>query len=126
MIQVWINKDETANAAALTEKLNALITEKSGTANLGDKTQRVLRGFLIFADPARQADAEKVAADKKPEKIAVAYITAEKKAQSDPYKLNAEGKNTVYLISGKKVMAKFVDLAAADFDKVTKAAADLK
>ncbi len=126
MIQVWISKDETANVAAIVEKLNALVAEKSGKSDLGDRTQRLLRGFVVFADSARQADADKVCADKKPEKISVSYLAADKKAESEPYKISADVKNTIYLISGKKVQAKFIDLTAADFDKVVKAAAELK
>jgi hypothetical protein len=86
----------------------------------------VLRGFVIFTDSARQADAEKVAADKKPEKISVSYLAADKKAESEPYKISADCKNIVYVVSGKKVQAKFVDLTAADFEKVAKAAGELK
>jgi hypothetical protein len=126
MIQVWISKDENANVAALVEKLNALVASKSGAADLGDKTRKLLRGFVVFADVARQADAEKIAADKKPEKISVGYLPAENRAESATYKVSPDVKNTVFVVSGKKVVAKFVDVTAADFDQVAKAAADIK
>ena len=123
MIQVWINKDEAANAAELAVKLNALVKDRSaGRVLSNDKLPDLLRGFVIFVDEARKDEAKKLIAAKQIEHSAVAYIPAAKREES----VNGHGippnvKNVVYVINESTVTAVFQDVQAADFEKVIKA-----
>jgi len=103
------------------------VKERSGGKDLGDaELVDLFRGFVIFIEPARKADAEKVARDVKPAHAAVGYFPEEKKAEAvQAYEPPPEAKNTVYLYNESKVVATFVDLTEKDFDRVLKAAADM-
>jgi hypothetical protein len=115
MIQVWISKDDAANVAALAAKLDKLLTEKAD----GDKL--TLRAFLMFIDPARKADAEKIVADQKLEKVSVGILPEKQKGTVEKYKISEEVKNTVLVARAKKVTANFVDVTDKDFDKLLEA-----
>lgn len=123
MIQVWINKDEAANAAELAAKLNALVKERANGAVLSnDKLIDPLRGFVLFLDEARKDEAAKMAAAGKIEHAAVAYMPAAKRDEAaEGHGIPSKAKNVVYVINDSTVTAVFQDLQSADFDKIVKA-----
>lgn len=101
--------------------------ERSGGKDLGDaELTDLFRGFVIFIEPARKADAEKVAREVKPAHVAVGYLPEEKKAEAvEAYEPPPEAKNVVYLYNESKIVATFVDLGEKDFDRVLKAADEM-
>lgn len=123
MIQVWVNKDEAANATELAAKLNALVKERANGAVLSnDKLIDPLRGFVLFMDQARKDEAAKMAAANKIEHVAVAYMPAAKRDEAaEGHGIPTKAKNVVYVINDSIVTAVFLDLQPADFDKVIKA-----
>ena len=104
-MQVWINTDDMATAASIGELLQKAVD---------DHSQKQFKGFLIFIN-APAADIEKLASDKKLERIGLARLTG---GTSDSaiasYQINTGSniKNTVFVYKNRKVAEKFVNLSA--------------
>ena len=123
MIQVWINKDDAANTAAWTVKLNALVKERSGGRDLHNaEILDLLRGMVIFLDEGRKAEATALCEKNKIEHCGVAYVPAKKLDQAmGGHGIPEKSKNVVFVSYEEAITAVFVDLSPKEFDKVVKA-----
>jgi protocatechuate 3,4-dioxygenase beta subunit len=116
-VQIHVNAD-SANAAALAEKLDHLVASVP--------KERELVGFVVYVngEPARL---QKLASIRKIRNIGLAYLKDGKDFGPDHqsvytlYKINPAAKNTVIVYKDMKVVANFVDLDARDFGKVESA-----
>ena len=106
MIQVWINFDDADNATALIAQL-----EKALSADA------TLHGFVIVTDESRKPELQKWAAEVKPEKTALTYLSVGVKGKvSNDYRIG-EARNVVIVSRNKTALASFEDLSAAEFSK---------
>jgi hypothetical protein len=123
LIQVWINKDNAANAAAFAAKLNALVKERSGGRNLRDaEILDLLRGIVIFIDDGRKAEAVALCEKNRIEHCGVAYLPAKGLEDAlDGYAIPADSKNVIFVSYDETIKAVFADLSPKEFDKVVKA-----
>ena len=109
MIQVWINKADAAEVAALAGKVKELTAQG-----------KELKGLLLGLNEDLKDELEAVPAD---DKIAVGFIPADKKENViASFHLSPNATNTVIIYKNKKVVANFTDVSAADFAKVAQAA----
>lgn len=110
-IQVWINKDDTANVEKLVKVLN--------NAVLAKRTKK-LKAFLIFVDATGKAIEPKLTemANKlNAQDVALAYLPPTHEAIGD-YKINLDPKvkNTIMLYRNREVTWQRVNLKSDDAD----------
>ena len=110
-VQVWINSDSDADAAALAEAL-----QKEVTANAGAQ----LKGFVIFDNPraeppsAMASRLNRIAASQPVPSIDLAYLGGPADENVREYQMNTDPavRNTILLYRDKEVKAKFINLPA--------------
>ena len=123
MIQVWINKDNAADAAAFVTKLDALVKERSGGRDLHNaKIIDLLRGVVIFIDEKRKAEAVTLCEKNRIEHTGVAYLPAKKIDDAlGGHGIPGDSKNVIFVSHDETIKAVFKDLSPNEFDKVIKA-----
>jgi protocatechuate 3,4-dioxygenase beta subunit len=112
-VQVWVNTDNTKNVGAIASALEKAVNEHS---------DKELKAFVIFIKPKEETDQaitkqlEDLAADKKLDKIGMAYIPGPKDEAAQGYQINTDPKvkNTVFVYKQKTVEDRFVNLKGDD------------
>lgn len=110
-MQVWVNTDTMQNVGDLAVEL-----EKEVKAN-ADKR---LKAFIIFINPSSESkdaltrNLEKLAADRKLDKVALAYLSGPNDSALPDYQIvpDAKLKNVVFVYKDKQVDSKLVSLVA--------------
>jgi len=110
-VQVWVNTDTMQNVGDLAVEL-----EKEVKAN-ADKR---LKAFIIFINPSSESkdaltrNLEKLAADRKLDKVALAYLSGPNDSALPDYQIvpDAKLKNVVFVYKDKQVDSKLVSLVA--------------
>lgn len=114
-VQIWVHLDSEENAASLAVKLQELIRWVRG------KDVKAY-GFVIWTQGEAVKDKlVKIAEEKKIEDIALCYLPdRQREAYLKLFKVEPSEKlrNIVFVYRDKRLVAKFINLDAKDFDKV--------
>lgn len=110
-MQVWVNTDDMKNVGALATAL-----EKAMQAH----SDKELKAFVVFVNSNADSPAvmtknlEKLAADKKLDRVALTYLSGPKDEAVTDYAINTDPKvkNTVFVYRHKQVDTKFINLVA--------------
>lgn len=110
-MQVWINSDDEKNVQDLAVALEGLAAKHSGKKFIS---------LMVFMNPKSEKAAamkvrlEKLAADKKIGKAALAYLSGPDDGAISKYKINTDAaiKNTVFVYKNARLRDKMVNLVA--------------
>jgi hypothetical protein len=110
-VQVWVNTDEGQNVGKIAGALEKAMASSAG---------KELKAFIIFMNPkaepeeALKKNLEKMAEEKKLEKVGLSYISGPKDPAVALYRVNADEKvrNTVFIYRNKRLESKLVNLVA--------------